>query len=289
MERDAFSRYHPTVNFVFFVGAIGFGVVIQHPAYAAAGCIFAMLYYLLLRGRLAWKLILFMLPLAALLSVINPLFNTSGEHILFRLFGRPYTLEALYYGMAIAAVFLVMMLWFGCYNAVLTSDKFTGLFGNLIPALSLLLVMVLRMIPNFFRKMKQIIGARRSIGKGAEKSGSTKEKIGQGMTVLSALTDWALEGSVVTADSMRARGYGSVRRTSFQIYRMTLRDWVLLALMLFLAAGVIAAGGIRAEFTPVLSFAPLTWGFAAYCVFLSIPTALHIKEALQWRISISKI
>ncbi len=274
---------------MFFVGAIGFGVVIQHPAYAAVGCTFAALYYLLLRGRSAWKLILSMLPLAALLSVINPLFNTSGEHILFRLFGRPYTLEALYYGMAIAAVFVVMMLWFGCYNAVLTSDKFTGLFGNLIPALSLLLVMVLRMIPNFFRKMKQIIGARRSIGKGAEKSSSTKEKIGQGMTVLSALTDWALEGSVVTADSMRARGYGSARRTSFQIYRMTLRDWVLLALMVFLAAGVIVAGGLRAEFTPVLSVAPLTWGFAAYCVFLSIPMALHIKEALQWRISISKI
>lgn len=289
MKRDAFSQYHPAVNFVFFVGAIGFGVVIQHPAYAAAGCISAAIYYLLLRGRSAWKLILSMLPLAALLSLINPLFNTSGEHILFRLFGRPYTLEALYYGMAIAAVFVVMMLWFGCYNAVLTSDKFTGLFGNLIPALSLLLVMVLRMIPNFFRKMKQIIGARRSIGKGAEMSGSTKEKISQGMTVLSALTDWALEGSVVTADSMRARGYGSARRTSFQIYRMTLRDWVLLALMIFLAAGVIVAGGVRAEFTPVLSVAPLTWGFAAYCVFLSIPTALHIKEALQWRISISKI
>ena len=289
MKRDAFSQCHPAVNFVFFVGAIGFGVVIQHPAYAAVGCTFAALYYLLLRGRSAWKLILSMLPLAALLSVINPLFNTSGEHILFRLFGRPYTLEALYYGMAIAAVFVVMMLWFGCYNAVLTSDKFTGLFGNLIPALSLLLVMVLRMIPNFFRKMKQIIGARRSIGKGAEKSSSTKEKIGQGMTVLSALTDWALEGSVVTADSMRARGYGSARRTSFQIYRMTPRDWVLLALMVFLAAGVIVAGGLRAEFTPVLSVAPLTWGFAAYCVFLSIPTALHIKEALQWRISISGI
>ena len=70
---------------------------------------------------------------------------------------------------------------------------------------------------------------------------------------------------------------------------MTLRDWVLLALMLFLAAGVIILGSFKAEFTPVLSVSPLSWGFAAYCVFLSIPTALHIKEALQWRISISGI
>ena len=289
MKRDAFSQCHPAVNFVFFVGAIGFGVVIQHPAYAAAGCMFAALYYLLLRGRSAWKMILSVLPLAVLLSAINPLFNTSGVHILFHVFGRPYTLEALYYGMAIAAMFVLMMLWFGCYNAVLTSEKFTGLFGNLIPALSLLLEMVLRMIPNLLRKTKQITGARKSIGKGAEKKNRIRSKIGQGMTVLSALTDWALEGSIVTADSMRARGYGCAKRTGFQIYRMTMQDWLLLALMVFLSAGVILFGGFRAEFTPVLSVAPLTWGFAAYCAFLFIPTALHIKEALQWRISISKI
>ena len=29
---DGFSDCHPAVNFLFFVGAIGFGVVIQHPA-----------------------------------------------------------------------------------------------------------------------------------------------------------------------------------------------------------------------------------------------------------------
>ena len=63
MKRDAFSQSHPAVNFVFLVGAIGFGVVIQHPAYAAAGCMFAALYYLLLRGRSAWKMILSVLPL----------------------------------------------------------------------------------------------------------------------------------------------------------------------------------------------------------------------------------
>ena len=60
-----------------------------------------------------------------------------------------------------------MMLWFGCYNAVMTSDKVTSLFGNLIPAISLLLVMVLRMIPSFIRKAGQIMGARKSVGLGA--------------------------------------------------------------------------------------------------------------------------
>ncbi len=37
MGRDAFSQYHPLTNFLFFVGAIGFCVVFQHPAYLAVG------------------------------------------------------------------------------------------------------------------------------------------------------------------------------------------------------------------------------------------------------------
>ena len=189
-----------------------------------------------------------------------------------------------------------MMLWFGCYNAVMTSDKFTSLFGNLIPAISLLLVMVLRMIPSFIRKAGQIMGARKSVGLGAGENSTMKEKLTSGMRTLSALTDWALEGSIVTGDSMRARGYGTAKRTSFQIYRMKALDWTLLAVMLTFAgvAAVAAAmGGAAAEFTPKLAIQPVTGiyasGFIAYCAYLFIPSALHMKEAVQWHISRSRI
>lgn len=287
MDQDAFSRYHPVVNFLYFVGAIGFGVVIQHPAYMLAAVLGATVYYLLLKGGKGIKTILWMLPVFLLIAAVNPLFNTLGETVLFPLLGKPYTLEALLYGLVVGGIFVVMMLWFGCYNAVLTSDKFTSLFGNLIPALSLLLVMVLRMIPNLMRKAVQISGARKSIGKSAE-NGSQKESIANGMTVLSALTDWALEGSVVTADSMRARGYGAAKRTNFQIYRMTTRDWVLLGLTLLLAAATVF-GDKTAAFIPTLQIAPLTWNFGAYCAYLLLPTALHLKEAITWHILRSKI
>lgn len=289
MKRDAFSQCHPAVNFLYFVGAIGLCVAIQHPAYMIAATIGAASYYLLLNGRNGLKMLLTMLPMFVLISAVNPVFNTYGETVLFYLFSRPYTWEALVYGMVIGGMFVAMMLWFGCYNAVLTSDKFTSLFGNLIPALSLLLVMLLRMIPNLMRKAKQIIGARKSIGKGAAESAGSKEQVRQSMVVLSALTDWALEGSVVTADSMRSRGYGSTKRTSFQIYRLTVWDLGLLALILLLAAATIFGGGKTATFTPIFYVAPLTWGFGAYCAYLLIPTALHIKEAIQWHILRSRI
>ena len=175
---------------------------------------------------------------------------------------------------------------------MLTSDKFTSLFGNLIPAVSLLLVMVFRMVPNFIRKTGQIIGARKSIGKGAGEAATTKEKLSDGMTVLGALTSWALEGSVVTGDSMRARGYGSAKRTSFMIYRMTAADWWLLGVMAVLMTLTILAaiwGQTIATFTPILDIAPASWGIITYTGYLLIPTALRIKEAIQWHISRSRI
>lgn len=289
---DAFSKCHPAVNFLFFVGAIGMSVLIQHPAYLLAGVITGAVYYLLLNGQKGWKTILTMVPLFVFLTAINPLFNTLGKTPLFFLGSRPYTLEALLYGAALAGMFVAVLLWFGCYNKVLTSDKFTSLFGNLIPSISLLLVMVFRMVPNFIRKTQQIIGARKAIGKGIGETATTKEKLQDGSTVLGALTNWALEGSIVTGDSMRSRGYGAGKRSSFMIYRMTGIDWILLsAMVIFLVLTVVTAclGQVAATFVPTMALAPTSWGLAVYACYLLIPTALHIKERVQWHISRSKI
>lgn len=288
MEKDAFSRFHPAVNFCFFAFAIGFAVVIQHPMYLLAGLVCAAGYYLMLSGRRGWRLPAAMVPMVLLVGVLNPLTNTRGETVLFLLFGRPYTFEALCYGAALGVMFALMMLWFGSYNLVLTSDKFVCLFGPLIPSLSLLLVMVLRLIPSFMRKTRQISSARESIGRGGSADDTIQGRVRSGMTTLSALTDWALEGSIVTADSMRSRGYGAAKRTSYRIYRMTLRDWVMLALELALGA-IVIAGGPTAEYAETITLSPITWHYAAYWALLMIPIILAWKEAIQWRILRSKI
>ena len=153
MTNDAFSKCHPAVNFLFFLGAIGFGVMIQHPLYLMAGFLCSTGYYLLLNGRKGLKNLLWMVLFFLIMTAINPLFNVYGKTRLFTILGRPYTLEGIYYGAAIAGALVVMLIWFGCYNAVLTSDKFTCLFGDLIPSLSLLLVMVLRLVPHLMRKI----------------------------------------------------------------------------------------------------------------------------------------
>lgn len=293
---DAFSKFHPAVNLLFFVGAMCLGVLLQHPVYLLAGILASGIYYLLLNGRKGIKTIAGMIPLFIFITLFNPIVNTRGVTVLFSLFGRPYTLEALIYGVAVAAIFVVMLLWFGCYGKVLTGDKFTCLFSNIMPSIALLLVMIFRMIPNFVSKAKQIMGARSSVGKGTEASASLKDKLTSGMTVIGVLTSWALEGSIVTGDSMRARGYGTAKRTSFMVYRMTKSDWLLIVIMLALLGVVIgfaASGGMHAQFLPERNIAPINGvniiGFIAYFAYLLIPAFLHTKEVIMWNISRYKI
>ena len=296
MKQDAFSKLHPAVNLLFFVGAIAFGVLLQHPVYLLAGIFASGVYYFFLNGRKGIKNIILMIPLFIFITFFNPIVNTRGVTVLFTYFDRPYTLEALIYGVAVAATFVLMLLWFGCYGKVLTGDKFTCLFSNLAPSLSLLLVMVFRLIPNLLQKAKQIIGVRSSIGKGTAEKSSIKDKLNSGMTVIGVLTSWALEGSITTSDSMRSRGYGTSKRTSFMVYRMTATDWILSVVMLVLLGAVVffvANGGMYAEFLPERNIAPINGkniiGFIAYFGYLMIPAALNIREVIQWNILKLKI
>ena len=292
MKEDAFSKYHPAVNLLFFSGAICFAVLLQHPIYIFLGVFASGSYYLILNGRKELKIIRGLSLLFVFITLFNPIVNTRGATILFFLFGRPYTLEALIYGLVVASIFIVIILWLGCYNKVLIGDKFTCLFSNIMPTISLLLVMVLRMTPNLLRKAEHIIGVRKSIGKGTSSKATVKENLTFGITVLGVLTSLALEGSMVTADSMRARGYGTTKRTNFMIYRMTKIDWFLILTMSIFGSIVIyfiANGYLYCQFFPKLNIAPIgslnIIGFIAYLGYIFIPTLLNIKETIQWNIS----
>jgi len=293
MKETRFAKLHPAVCFAFLMTAICLAVLVQHPAYLAASIVAALCLNISLSGKKAVRSFLMLLPFWAVISAINPLLNTQGETVLFRYFGRPYTWEALCYGMAAAGIFVAMLEWFSAYNAVMTEDKFSYLFGTLAPSLALLLTTVLRMIPNLLRKARQIMDARKCIGMGAAENAKPKDKLMDGMTTLSVLTTMALEGSVTTADSMNSRGYGTGRRSCYHSYKLRMTDIVFAAAcaVLFIAAVVpIAMGGSKASYTPMLEIAPVRGrGLTAYILFLLIPTILNVKEEIQWHISRSRI
>ena len=291
-----FYDCHPIVNFIFYIGVLVLGMCFMHPIFLLCSFVFSMSYYWILKQKI-WKYLLGMSGLFLMISILNPVFNTLGETVLFTYFQkRVYTLEALCYGVNMALMFGVILTWFATYNEVMTSDKFLYCFGRFAPAVSLILTMVLRMVPSFQKKTDQIAGARKCIGMSVE-NGTKQEKIQHGMTILSALTSWALEGGVVMADSMRSRGYGCGKRTSFSIYQMKKKDRFLLAMMILLIMMVILCafkGGMEAVFFPQMTITGFdnVWtilGVISYLLFLSIPTVLHILEEMTWHILKSRI
>lgn len=293
---DVFAGYHPAVNFAFFIGAIVMGMFFAHPLFLMVSMAASTLYYLLLAGRAGMKFLISMIAFSLFLSLLNPVLNAQGETVLFRyLKGRPFTLEALAYGIVTGGIFFTIMVWFACYNKLMTSDKFLCLFGRFAPALTLLLTMVLRLVPNFKKKAAAIVGARKCVGRSPE-NGSAKERLSHGAEILSVLTSWALEGAVETADSMKSRGYGSGRRSQFSVYRFRGGDRAAAAVLAAGLALVLTAallGRSAVTYTPAFSMhkidAITIAGLAGYAVFLLLPSALHIWGELTWYILKSKI
>lgn len=288
MRRFYMDRLHPALSFAYLLIAMVMGVIIQHPVYLCASILSAFLLNLSLCGKETFKKLLLYLPVALVVALINPVFNTLGETALFWYFERPYTLEALLYGFVVGGMILGMLLWFSAYNYVMTDDKFSFLFGTLSPSLSLLLTTVFRMIPNLQKKLTGILDARKCIGMGAGKQASTREKVSAGAVAISVLTSWALEGGVVTADSMNSRGYGTGKRSCYQRYRFTGEDIcvaLVLAVALCVALAAVFGGSTDAEFIPRLQAAPIhVWSLCAYLVFLLTPAVLNWKEEILWHV-----
>ena len=302
-NRDTFSGFHPLVVFIFFIGALFFGMIFVHPIFLCSSLFAASSYYVSAFGIYGIFDILKKLPLVIAIGIINPVFNYRGETVLFSYFGRNYTLEALYYGLCIGVMFVSVLVWFSGYNLVMTKDKFLYIFGRSFPLMSLTLSMILRLIPIYKRKLEQIICARECIGKNMSilnKRSDIRDKIKaaeNGGVIVSALTSWALEGGIITADSMRARGFGTGKRSYFNKYSLSGRDLVLLILMLllFVIIGYCTAHkGVWVQFTPRLYMTGFSdkyfkLGILSYFIFLIIPTVINYVEAVKWNIIRLKI
>ena len=293
---DTFSRYHPVVNFLFFALVLVFSMVLMHPVCLFISLLGAVLYVIQLNGHKGLRFSLKVaLPVMLLAALVNPAFNHAGMTILTYLpTGNPLTLESILYGLAAGCMLCAVLLWFVCYNRVLTSDKFVYLFGRVIPALSLVLSMTLRFVPRFKQQMDVVRQSQFCIGRDVN-TGSVWQRAKKAITIFSIMVTWALENAIETADSMKSRGYGLKGRTAFSLFRMEERDRYALLWLgfcgVYLTCGAIA-GGLKWWYFPALTGVlaqPMTVSF--YLVYLALcltPVILDRREARAWRCSPSK-
>ena len=289
--QDAFSARHPLVNFIYFTVVILFSMFLMDPACLVISLLCAFIYLLYLQGKKAlkfWGLV--MLPLLLVTALLNPLFNHAGVTILFYLpGGNPLTRESIIYGLAAATMFVTVISWFACFNVVITSDKIIYLFGKILPAFSLIVAMVLRFVPRVKVQGQMVARAQQCVGRDAD-SGTIAERVHAAVRMISILTTWALESSIDTADSMKARGYGLPGRTAFSLYRFHRRDAVILALIFLLAGLVLAglvSGATRVDFFPAFKMAAFTPAkilfLTAYAGLGLLPVIIASREELRWK------
>lgn len=287
-QNDAFSGLHPTVNFIYFLLVIGCGMAFTHPVCTLISLVCALCYCGILGEKPLFGF--WLLPLFVLTALINPLVSHEGVTVLRYLpSGNPLTLESICYGLHTAALTLCIIVWFSCFNAVMTTDKITYLFGRILPSLSLVLTMALRFVPRFAKQLRRIADAQKQIGCDT-RSDSVLQRIRSGVRLVSVLITWSLENAAETADSMKSRGYGLPRRTFYCLCRFTRRDRNTLIWLLICGAGVIAShllGFMHWQFYPMMKGAsPEVWTVCSFILYFALcitPTALGWKEEAAWK------
>ena len=285
-----FDSCHPAAGALYFAAVVVLGVMNMHPVFLGIGFAAAFSYALFLKGGKALRFgLLFVLPMFVVMALVNPMFNHRGMTILFYTQYNPITLESILYGIAAAVMLVTVVVWFQSYQEVMSSDKFLYLFGKLSPAVSLVISMTLRLAPRLRDQIHVITAAQRSIGRDAS-AGNLFARVRHGMAILSCLIGWALENSIETADSMKARGYGLRGRTSFSLFRFTARDAAVLAAELAcigLCVAGMAGGAVAAQYYPYLKFSPPTPVFfavaGAYAALCFLPLILEAVELIKWK------
>lgn len=285
----SFETYHPVVLFIFFVAVIGMTMFFMHPIYLVITLFAAICLNITIRSERFWQDWKLYGPLFFIMAIINPLISHNGQLVLIYVNGNAITVEAIIYGVAMAVMIIAMMIWFSSYNEVMTSDKFLYLFGKVSPALALTISISMRLVPRFTHQLKQITGAQKTIGMDYS-TGSLCHRVKCIVRILSILITWALDNAIDTADSMKARGYGVKKRSTFSIFIFENRDKQLLIVMGILIGinlGAVFYGATTFYFYPTFSKVSLDIHtlllYSSYFLLLMIPIIIEIEEGLKWR------
>lgn len=288
MNNRAAYYFHPIVTFCYIIGLTVMAMIFFHPVFLALGIFFAVLQCLIMCGRQKlFKSLLWSVPLCVIIALFNPIVCHRGKTVLFHIFDSTVTLEALFYGICSGAMLFLIFLFFNVYNRLVTPDRFMYIFSRFAPSASMLITMTQRMIPLFTQRFQTISAVQRTLRPAGN---DKKSRFRTGLRETSILLSWSMEDGLDTADSMKARGYGSEKRSQFSIYRFTLHDALALAAILAVALVCVTAYFSSAHFScyPRIKIFMGFGGYLSAAAYTAFAAALPIIEgywALMWKLS----
>ncbi|MCR5782028.1 MAG: energy-coupling factor transporter transmembrane protein EcfT [Clostridia bacterium] len=258
-----FSDSHPLPLILFFVCALFQTMTFTHPAVIAAGFIGALLYYILLKGRKALSFVLrFCLPTLVLVTFINGMTAHYGVTKLFTSpWGADIRLEPIVRGFVMGVTVVVALLWFACFYVTVTSEKLVFALSGGIPQISLIITSALRFAPLYSRSMRESYDARR-VNSGGKSNIKNAAKALEGTLYATA------ERSIITANSMEARGYGLPGAKRYVPFAFTPQDLALTVLTALFSAVLIAGfalGSTKTLYNPQIILPESSVGLVVVC------------------------
>ena len=281
------NRLHPFTVFLYFVLVIGVTAFTMHPVILCISILGVLVFTIVREEQLSLKKIGGILLAFIVLSLINPLFYHNGSTVLFFINGNAITLEALIYGMVSAGIIVSVLLWCQKLNAYMTTNKTMFLIGKLSKKGALIISMVFRLMPQYHAHAKEIKETQKTMG--LFKKESLLEKLMAYLHIFSSMVTWSLEHSVDTADSMRARGYGLNKRTSYASYPFKVTD-AICVLAMFLMSGLVLLGVVTGQlgvsYYPVFMVEKSTRFtnllYISYGVLVLMMPLYEGKENIKW-------
>ena len=329
---DEFSRYHPVVNLIFYLLVLGTTMFQMSVGLVFISLFSAVVYYFMLKKTEGLKYCAVVVGIIIVSAIINPLFSHKGGTLLFYLFtGNPVTLESIIYGLISAIIIGAMLLWFSTFNQVMGVERILGAIGKVLPNVSLLITMIMRFIPQYTRHQRKVsmvnkvnkrnygekinllnrektekenvIEARKKQKKKNDIEARKKQKkkhgidkiidsIKEGSRTFSITTTWALENSIYTADSMKARGFGTGRRTNYSNYKFQKRDYLLMGWLVILWLVVVFSLEREKVYTYYYPFIQVKNNVVVYLIYGLLcltPVLINVKEEIRWLILKSRI
>jgi len=168
----------------------------------------------------------YFIPMALIIVILNPLFSHVGTTKIVLFNNYFITVESLVYGLLMAFSLLIILLLFVSFNKYVDYQKLLYLSSNHFPIVSMIGVRTMRFIPLLNYRLGEVNKIFNFNNYNSNESKMDKiRKIG---AILAIVISWSLEESMLTAKSMKARGYGITKRTSYLKYNIGKIDVILI-------------------------------------------------------------
>ena len=284
---------HPAVYMVYYIILILFALFFNDPYYLISFLMCTAVLMVLQDIGSEFKNVLqFFIPMSLLIIILNPLVSHVGITNIYLFGGYSITLESLVYGIIMSLSLLIILFLFVSYNKVVSYQEMLYIFSKRFPNISMVIVMALRFIPLLNYRLGEINKVFKFDHKNSSRKQKDKtkvDKIKDTVQMLAVVVSWSLEESMLAAKSMKARGYGIAKRTSYLSFKFRKIDYCFTALIVVLSAvcvtGILQGHG-RIEIYPQLQFSfsenIFNMYYFSFLILLLPLIYLEVKERLIW-------